>query len=274
MIYFLLAVGLILIVFLSFAVHGLWIKYVNNKMVKVFLLPGTIVHELSHALLCLITGTTIKELNLFSFDNTGIKYDKPKVPGIFDFIIVSAPMFGCAFFIFFISKILSDPIHFKHTLPLEFRLTLDGLLDIIRLLYDAVLLTSHVFQKQFHINNIRHIFYVVAIIIFTVSMAPQKQDIKYLILGFGSLSLILFFLEKFGVHFLKYTWWNFCIKELWVITALTIIVLVFLLFITLIMMGLAKGYSQTFGHKGSGKGPGKVSGKASDKGFADRGANK
>ena len=63
-------------------------------------MPGAIVHELSHALFCLVTGTTIKELNLFTSNSTGIKYDKPKIPFLFDFIIAAAPMFGCVFFIF------------------------------------------------------------------------------------------------------------------------------------------------------------------------------
>jgi len=117
MIYFSLAIGLIMIIFLSYATCGLWIKHASTKMIQGFLLPGAIVHELSHALLCLVTGTTIKELNLFTSNSTGIKYDKPKIPFLFDFIIAAAPMFGCVFFIFFISKLLSNPIHLSNEFP-------------------------------------------------------------------------------------------------------------------------------------------------------------
>ena len=253
MIYFLLAIGLILIILLSFATYGLWTKYANTKFIKRFLLPGSIVHELSHALLCLATGTTIKELNIFSSKSTGIKYDKPKVPFVFDFIIVAAPIFACAFFVFFIPKILANPIHFSHTFPQESHSSLSGFFALIQQLYDAVINNFYTFWKQLHLLNIRHIFYLLTIIVFTVSMSPQKQDLKYLIIGFVILSLIFFFLDKVGVQLLKNRWWNFCLKELWVITTLTITVLVSLLFITLIMMGLGKGYSMTIGHKGSGK---------------------
>src|SRR3990170_89849 len=145
MIYLSLAIGIIMIIFLSYATCGLWTRYINTKTVNGFLIPGTIVHELSHALLCLVTGTTIKEMNLFTSNNTGIKQQKPKI------------------------------------------------------------------------------------------------------------ALIFFFLEKLGVHLQQYKWWNFCIKELWVITALTISVLATLLFITLVTMGLIKGYRLTFGHKSSPK---------------------
>lgn len=242
-----------MIIFLSYATCGLWIKHASTKMIQGFLLPGAIVHELSHALLCLVTGTTIKELNLFTSNSTGIKYDKPKIPFLFDFIIAAAPLFGCAFFIFFISKILSNPVHLNNTFPQEIHFTLKGLFDLIRHLLDAVWVTFNAFKNQFHITDIRHIFFLLAIIIFTVSMSPHKHDIKHLVLGFGIIALILFFLEKLGIHLLNYKWWNFCIKELWLITTLTLSVLATLLFITLIMMGIIKGYRLTFGQKSSHK---------------------
>lgn len=253
MIYFSLAIGLIMIIFLSYATCGLWTKYINSKMVNGFLMPGAIVHELSHALLCLVTGTTIKELNLFTSNTTGIKYDKPKIPFLFDFIIAAAPMFGCAFFIFFISKLLSNPIHLDTTFPREIHFTLKGLFDLIRHLLDAVWVTFNTFRGQFRITDMRHVFFVLALTIFTVSMSPHKQDIKHLVLGFGVVALILFFLEKLGVRLFQYSWWNFCVKELWVTTTLTISALATLLFITLIIMGFIKGYRLTFGQKGSHK---------------------
>lgn len=253
MVYFSLAIGLILVIFLSFATCGLWIKYVNQKMVRGFLFPGTIVHELSHALLCLITGTTIKELNLFTSNNTGIKYDKPKIPFLFDFFIAAAPFFGCAFFIFFLSKILSQPIHLSNTFPQEIHFTFQGFFDLLRHLLDTVWVTFHSFKDQLRIENIRHIFFLLTMIVFTVSMAPHKQDIKHLVLGFSGISLILFFLEKAGIRLLKYGGWNFFIQELWTVTTLTISVLATLLFITLTIMGFIKGYRLTFGQKGSSK---------------------
>lgn len=253
MIYFSLAIGLILVIFLSFSTYGLWTKYANTKTIQGFLFPGTIVHELSHALLCLITGTTIKELNLFTSNSTGIKYDKPKIPFLFDFIITAAPIFGCAFFIAFISKILANPIHINNTFPKEIDFTFRGFFDLIQHLLDTVWITLNSFKSQFDIENIRHIFFVLALIVFTISMAPHKQDIKHLVLGFSIFSLIFFFLEKAGIHLLKDKGWSFFLKELWAVTTLTISVLATLLFITLTIMGLIKGYRLTFGHKGSNK---------------------
>jgi len=253
MIYFSLAIGLIIIIFLSFSVQGLWLKYINNKIIKGFLLPGSIVHELSHALLCLITGTTIKELNLFRPDDAGIKYDKPKIPLLFDFIISAAPIFGCAFLIFFISKILSSPIHIDNTFLEEIHFSFNGIFNLVRYLLDSVRITFYAFKDQFYIKEIRHIIFLFAIIVFTVSMSPHQQDIKHLFLGFAILSVVFFFLDKFGISLSTYSWWRFLVRELWTIIVLSISVLSTLLFFTLIIMGFIKGYRLTFGHKGSNK---------------------
>ncbi len=61
------AFGFIVIVFTSFGIEKLWSKYISIKAVRFFLFPGAVIHELSHAFICLITGTTIKELNIFKF---------------------------------------------------------------------------------------------------------------------------------------------------------------------------------------------------------------
>ena len=266
MIYFSLALCLILIVFLSFTTNELWLKHINARMVRVFLFPGTIVHELSHALLCLVTGTTIKELNLFAASSTGIKYDKPKVPVLFDFIIAAAPVFGCAVFIFFISRILSNPIHLDSSFPQDFHASIQGLFDLLRNLIDAVWTTFNTFRSRLHVQDVRHVLFLYAMIVFTVSMSPHKQDIKYLVLGFAILSVILFFLEKTGMNMLKYRWWNYCVKEFWIITTLTVSILATLLFVTLIVMGFAKAYHLTFKQKGSSKAAGKSPGKGTGKG--------
>ncbi|OOP56864.1 MAG: hypothetical protein AYP45_06555 [Candidatus Brocadia carolinensis] len=253
MIYFSLAIGLILIIFLSFAIYGLWVKYIHDKTIRGFLFPGTMAHELSHAFVCLITGTTITELNLFTTDSAGIKYDKPKIPVLFDFAIAAAPLFGCAFCIFFLSKMLGNPIHFDDAFPKEIHFTLKGFFDLLRHLLDTVWGTFNSFKKEFQIKDVRHILFLVTLIIFAISIAPHKQDIKYLVLGFTIIAIILFFLDKAGIHLLKYGWWKYFIQESWQLTTTIIAALTTLLSVTLIIMGFIKAYRLTFGQKGTKK---------------------
>ena len=266
-----LGLGLILVAILSASVSGLCKKFADAKIIRIILLPGSIVHDLSHALVCLITGTTIKELNLFTLNDSEIKYDKPKIPVLFDFLIVAAPIFGCAFFIFFISTILGNPIRLNQSVNYEFHFSLYGIFCIVKYLYFAAVATFCSFYRQFHITNIGHIFFFMTVLVFSFSMAPKKEDIKFLLLGFFVLALTFFCLERFGVRMLKYSWWRFCIHDLWVITVLSLCALVFLFSSTLVLMGIAAGYNGTIGRKGSGAGKG-AKGKGKDDGAGNKGA--
>ena len=197
------AFGFIVIIFTSYGIEKLWSKYLSIKIVRPFLLPGAVIHELSHALLCLVTGTTIKELNIFKLENSGIQYDRPKVPYLFDFFIAISPIFGCAFVLILTSIILGNPIEVNESLPNEMTFSMKLVFDYARNFLDMIWLTLNAFWKSgFH--SISSILFIIASIIFTVSMAPHKHDIKYIVLGFIVLGTALFLLEISGISLLDY----------------------------------------------------------------------
>ncbi len=248
-VYLAFAFGFIVIIFASFGIEKLWSKYLNIKIVKSFLFPGTIIHELSHAFLCLITGTTIKDLNIFRIENSGgFQHDRPKVPYLFDFFIAISPIFGCAFVLVLVSIILGNPIKVSESLPNEMSFSMSLVFDYARNFLDMIRLTLSAFWKiGFH--SISSILFIIASIIFTVSMAPHKRDIKYIVLGFIILGTILFFLELFGVSLLGYKWWDQALENSWRIVTYIISLLLTILFITSIIIGIIKGIRLTFGHK-------------------------
>jgi hypothetical protein len=248
-VYLAFAFGFIVIIFTSFGIEKLWSKYLNLKIVKSFLLPGAIIHELSHTLLCLVTGTTIKELNIFKLENSGgIQYDRPKVPYLFDFFIATSPVFGCAFALILTSIILGNPIQVSESLPNEMTFSMKLVFDYAKSFLDMIWLTLNAFWKiGFH--SISSILFIIASIIFTVSMAPHKRDIKYIVLGFIILGTALFFLELFGISLLGYKWWDQALEDSWRIITYIISLLLTILFITSIIIGIIKGIGLTFGHK-------------------------
>lgn len=248
-VYLAFAFGFIVIIFASFGIEKLWSKYLNTKIVKSFLFPGTVIHELSHAFLCLITGTTIKDLNIFRIENSsGLQHDRPKVPYLFDFFIAISPIFGCAFVLILASIILGNPIKVSESLPNEMSFSMKLVFDYARNFLDMIRLTLNAFWKiGFH--SISSILFIIASIIFTVSMAPHKRDIKYIVLGFIILGTILFFLELFGVSLLGYKWWDQALEDSWRIVTYIISLLLTILFITSIIIGIIKGIRLTFGHK-------------------------
>lgn len=242
------AFGFIVIVFTSFGIEKLWSKYINVKAFRFFLFPGAVIHELSHAFICLITGTTIKELNIFKLENGSIQYDRPKVPFLFDFFIATSPIFGCAFVLILISIILGNPIRVDESLPNEMTFSIKIVFDYAKNFLDMIWLTLNAFWKSgFH--SISSIIFIIASIIFTVSMAPHKSDIKYIVLGFIILGAALFALERFGTSLLSYKWWDKALDDSWRILTYVISILLTILFISSIIIGIIKGVRLTFGHK-------------------------
>ncbi len=247
-IYLAFAFGFIVIVFTSFGIEKLWSKYLNAKIVKSFLLPGAVIHKLSHALLCLVTGTTINELNIFKLENSGIQHDRPKVPYLFDFFIAISPIFGCAFVLILSSIILGNPIQVSESLPNEMTFSMKLVFDYARNFLDMIWVTLDLFWKS-GFQSISSILFIIASIIFTVSMAPNKRDIKYIVLGFIVLGTALFFLEISGVSLLDYKWWDQALQNSWRIVTYIISMLLTILFITSIIIGFMKGIKLTFGYK-------------------------
>lgn len=249
-VYLAFAFGFIVIIFTSFGIEKLWSKYLNVKIVKTFLFPGSVIHELSHALLCLVTGTTIKELNIFKLENSGgMQHDRPKVPYLFDFFIATSPVFGCASVLIIISIILGNPIQVSESLPNEITFSMKLVFDYAKNFLDMIWLTLNAFWKiGFH--SISSTLFIIASIIFTVSMAPHKRDIKYIVLGFIILGAVLFFLELFGISLLGYKWWDQALESSWKIVTYIISLLLTILFITAIIIGIINGIRLTLGHKG------------------------
>ena len=243
------AFGFTVIVFTSFSIEKLWSKYISIKAVRFFLFPGAVIHELSHAFICLITGTTIKDLNIFKLENSSIQYDKPKVPFLFDFFIATSPIFGCAFILVLISIILGSPIRVEESLPNEITFSIKIVFDYAKNFLDMIWLTLNAFWES-GFRSISSVLFIIASIIFTVSMAPHKSDIKYIVLGFIILGSALFTLELFGVSLLDYKWWDKALEDSWRILTYVISILLTILFISSIIIGMIKVVKLTFGHKG------------------------
>ena len=220
----------------------------NLKIFKLFLFPGAVTHSLSHAFLCLITGTTIKELNIFKLDNSNIQYDKPKVPFLFDFLIATSPIFGCAFVLILISKILGNPIEVSESLPNEMTLSIKIVFDYAKNFLDMIWLTLNAFWEN-GFQSISSILFIIASIIFTVSMAPHKKDLKYIVLGFIVLGVALFFLERYGISLLDCKWWDKALDNSWKIVTYIISILLTILFLSAVIVGIIKGARLTFGYK-------------------------
>ncbi|WAM22777.1 MAG: hypothetical protein OI715_01375 (plasmid) [Candidatus Methanoperedens sp.] len=78
------------------------------------MLPGTIVHECSHAAVALLMGAKIIYFSVVpSGDTLGrVEHTNPKIPVIGNFAISIAPLIGCPALLLLISKYLGVHINY------------------------------------------------------------------------------------------------------------------------------------------------------------------
>ena len=78
-------------------------RYLNYSIVRLLYYLGAVVHELSHAFFCLLTGAKISEINIFS-KQPHVTHYKSDVPFLGELLISLAPIAGGLLFLFLINK--------------------------------------------------------------------------------------------------------------------------------------------------------------------------
>lgn len=184
-------------------------------------------------------------------EDVEIKYDRPKVPVFGDFLIVFAPIVACAMILVLISALLGDPVNVKTALPKDIEFTAKGFFQFSKDLIDAIKVTLFGLWKEADVRDGRWIGFIIATIIFTVSMAPQRGDLKYLVPGIIIIAAIPFFLGKFGI--VVSLWATKRLEHFWVIVNLAGCMLLCILFLSSISIGIYQVVRLTLSKKRPGE---------------------
>ncbi len=96
-----LLVGLLLI---SFLLKFIWSGILSGRALQLVVFPGVLIHELSHAIGCILTGARIDEISLFSSKGSYVKHGKPKIPLLGILVVSLAPIAGGILFLWLLSK--------------------------------------------------------------------------------------------------------------------------------------------------------------------------
>jgi len=99
--------GLLIILISLFGSISNWLnwQYLNFTLVRFLYYIGTVVHELSHAILAILTGAKVTEFKVFS-NQPHILHTKSKIPILGEILISIAPVIGGILFLFLINKYL------------------------------------------------------------------------------------------------------------------------------------------------------------------------
>jgi hypothetical protein len=176
------------VVVMSFLINMLLSQTILGIGYRIFVAPGIILHELSHALLCLLTGAKISKISFFDRDGGEVKHSASSIPIVGQVLISIAPFFFGAMAIYFCSRKLGIS-------------GIDlGAIDVSKVGF------LHYFTQT--ISNLKLDDYKTYIILYlvisiAVTMTPSWQDLRNIFLSAILILIISYFLIHYKVLYLS-----------------------------------------------------------------------
>jgi hypothetical protein len=98
------SLGVVVILITAFGYFSNFLnwRYLNYRIIRLLYYIGAIVHETSHAILCILTGAKIQEFTVFS-DQPHVVHGKSKLPFLGELLISLAPIAGGLLFLFLVN---------------------------------------------------------------------------------------------------------------------------------------------------------------------------
>lgn len=162
----------------------------SRTLYVVLMLPGTIVHEFSHAAIALLMGAKITKFSVLPSGDTlgSVEHTNPKIPVIGNFAISIAPLIGCPAVLLLMSKYLG--VHFNY---------LPGSFDILAETRSLAEGTLSFIGGLDYLNWKTYLFLYLALAL-GAGAAPSKTDIKSMLPGFVIVLVAIFAINYSGIN--------------------------------------------------------------------------
>lgn len=192
--YLILLIYLVLIMIIGYFINSLTARMTGGWIYRVLVAPGVIIHELSHALGCLITGARIQSINVFKRDGGELKHTGSPIPVIGNVVISLMPIIIGIAILYFLPNLLSEA-----KLP-----QVNGLEDLdnykLQIIdYKSVFSIFSTLKSQLSILSWQFWAFMYLIFNLVATMAPSKQDIKVIWWDLLVIAGIFYLLSVFGV---------------------------------------------------------------------------
>jgi hypothetical protein len=180
----------ILLYLISEYLHSCLSSSTSKTLYVVLMLPGTIVHEFSHAIVALLMGARIRKFRVIPSGNTlgQVEHTAPKIPVIGNFSISVAPLIGCPAMLVLLSYFLG--VYFNYS-PGSFDILIEA-----RILFERAL--SLIMGLDFF-NWKTYVFLYLALTL-GAGAAPSKTDISSMLPGLIIIIVTILTLNYFGIN--------------------------------------------------------------------------
>jgi len=213
---------LIIAILIISAVINLLMLYSVGGFYRLFVAPGIILHELSHAFACLVCGARVSDINMFRKDGGDVKHGKAKIPILGAIVISLAPFIAGAVAIYFMSKLIGlNPVN-----PYGFVSTPEGIYNWGKFAF-----------ANLDMSNPKTWIALYLISSVAVTMTPSLQDMKNAfisIIVFGGIVYLFYHYTSFRPNL------NFLLTpQLFAVLSSTVAILLLVLFLSIIIFGIA-----------------------------------
>lgn len=207
------------LLFLGFLTERIWAKIMPGLKYRFFVAPGVIVHELSHALACVLFLAPIRKISFFSRAGGFVEHGRSRFGFLGNALIAMAPIFGITLFLWLLIYGFGYGLEIK---AVDFS-SADLGADIFALFESAWALIK--------INASSGLFWLFIYLVISLvsALAPSRKDFQNALAGllfFFFLGLIIIY-AGLGGHFLissisRYLGYVISLGIIWQATALII----------------------------------------------------
>jgi len=172
--------GLVLIG-MSHLIKRMWSR-ILGRTYRVLALPGILVHEISHALGCLITGARITSFSLLEPGGGYVEHEPPRLPILGAPLISLAPVAGSGAGLWCVARLFDIRAFGRALLPDSVSLTPAGLGGLAEGLFDAVWQHAQTLPdtSDFDLRSFVGLYLCLAL---AIALGPSRQDLRNAALG-------------------------------------------------------------------------------------------
>ncbi len=161
-----MSLGLILTLIAAFGYISNTLNWrcLNYRIIRLLYYIGALVHETSHAILCILTGAKILEFAVFA-EQPRVVHERSKVPVVGELLISAAPIAGGLLFLFLVNRYLLGNYF---------------ILPQIANWYNWKSVFTALFEFLLQINLLQWQSWVIVFLLFNVGamLGPSTQDLK------------------------------------------------------------------------------------------------
>lgn len=218
-----LLIFILLILIISFSVDRLLVNSFLGTGYRLFVSPGVILHELSHALLCVLTGAKIKSISLFDKEGGSVEHEQSKLPVIGPVLISIAPFVSGVIAIYFLANWLGMKEYDFNNAWFRYH-------DLISYFKNLIATIDFANYKNWII-----LYLALSIV---VTMTPSKQDMKNITIPIIILILLAGLMYYFKFSLINMI--NFPTDRILALLSPILLLLILALLFSIIIFALSK----------------------------------